>query len=157
MFRLAPLVAFGVATVFVGYSAMQFSYVSSVITAPKEDAPSTVPPTLPIAPPLTARSNEPGLNLLVRCLSDIDDLLDTIHDPAGFEAVKPKILDRMRLHVAQGSALRNQGMKKLSKAEAKEMEKATNRHMTSLSRADQVAPGIVPFFQKEVGAILSGQ
>jgi hypothetical protein len=154
---MAPLVAFGVAAVFVSYSAMQFAHVSSVITETKEVAPPTVPPTLPLAPPLTARSNESGQKMLIRCLSDIDDLLDTIQNPAGFEAVKPKILDRMRRHVAQASASGNQGMKKLSKAEAKEMEKATNRHMASLSRADQVAPGIVAFFQKEVGAILSGK
>src|SRR5436190_4046690 len=99
MFRIAPVVAFGVATIFVGYSAMQFSHVSSVITETKEAAPPAVPPTMPLAPPLTARSNESGQKMLVRCLSDIDDLLDTIHDPASFEAVKPKILDRMRRHV----------------------------------------------------------
>ena len=42
------------------------------------------------------RSSEPVHKVLIRCLGDLDDLLDTVHDPASFAAVKPKILSRMR-------------------------------------------------------------
>ena len=72
--------------------------------------------------------NEPVHKSVIRCLSDMDDLLDTIHDPASFALVKPRLLSRAREQKALASANPNQGMSQLSRSAAQEMQKAVNRH-----------------------------
>jgi hypothetical protein len=150
MQKFIPLISFGVAAIFVSYSAMQFSHVSGNITA-KEVA---APPPQPAQP--SRHPNEPVHRMLIRCLTDVDDLLDTIRNPASFAAAKPKILNRMRQHVAQAGVQPNQGMARLSKTAAQEMQKAMNRHTEALIRANEAAPGVVEFFQKDVAAVLNG-
>ncbi len=77
---------------------------------------------------------EPAYKAVIHCLSDMDDLLDTVHDPASFAVVKPQLLSRAKQHAAQASEYPNQGMTQLSRSAAMEMQKAANRH-TGVARA----------------------
>src|SRR4051812_7766537 len=88
MQRIIPLISFGVAALFVSYSAMQFSGVSATLTQNQvADPPVTRPNTKSDTPrPATARPNEPAYKSVIRCLNDMDDLLDTVHDAASFAA-----------------------------------------------------------------------
>jgi hypothetical protein len=159
MFKIVPLISFSVATFFVCYSIYQFSALPINLSGNPLATPvaSGPPQKQPSAAPGGQRANVPVHKALIRCLSDIDDLLDMISDPASFELVKPKILDRVRKHMAQALAQPNKGMGKLNWTAAKELEKATNRHMAAVVRANNVAPGVATFFQKEVGAVLNPQ
>jgi hypothetical protein len=166
MNKVAPLVGFAVAAFFCFRAASQFP-------DPLADSPKSLLATPPVVgnPPETQsdsspatprqataqRPYEPAHKVLIRCLSDVDDLLDTIRDPASFAAVKPKLLSRVRQHVAQASEHPNPGMARLSRAAAQEMQKAMNRHTESLIRADRVAPGVRAFFEKDIAAILNAK
>jgi hypothetical protein len=161
MQKFAPLVGFAVATLFVSYSALQFSGISASLTQKQPaDPPATRPNAAarPEAPrPAAARPHEPAYKAVIRCLSDMDDLLDTIDGPASFAAVKPKLLRRARQHAAQASEYPDQGLARLSKAAAKEMQKAMNRHTQALARAIRVAPEVRDFFEKDIAAVLKAK
>lgn len=100
------------------------------------------------------RAAEPVHKSLVRCLNDLDDLLDTIHDEASFAFAKPKLLSRAREQAAQAAMHPNAGMTQLGRAAAYEIQQASNRHMKSLTRAIEAVPAVRDFFEKEMGAIL---
>jgi len=159
--KSATLISLAVATVFVSYSAMQFSGVSTALTQKQAAGPPATRPSTsakPDAPrPVAARPDEPVYKSVVRCLSDMDDLLDTVHDAATFAAVKPKLLDRARKQAALAAAHPDQGMTRLGKAAALEMQKAMNRHTESLARAIDAAPGVREFFAKDIAAILTAK
>src|SRR4051812_8137769 len=94
MFKVFALFGLIVALMFMGYAAFQYSNVAAAITRQEDAGPQ---PDLPAAPNLTII---PAHRLLARCLSDVDDFLDSIHDPASFAAVESHILGRVRRHVA---------------------------------------------------------
>jgi hypothetical protein len=160
MNKIVPLIGIVVATVFVGRAAMQFSDLPITSSATTEIGGDNLVETRPRASPepQTARGgskrDEPAYKLLVRCLSDLDDLLDAIVNPATFETVKPLLLNRVREHVAQVSE-NSQGMAKLNRAASQEMQQAMNRHAASLMRASKVAPGVTRFFEHDVAAVLN--
>jgi hypothetical protein len=120
------------------------------------NARSTVQPQAKTAR-ATSSSDEPAYKSVVRCLTDLDDILDSITGPASFAAAKPKLLNRMRQQVALVAEHGNQGMQQMGKTAQKEMAKASNRHTESLMRADKVAPGVVKFFEKEMAAVLNSK
>jgi hypothetical protein len=103
------------------------------------------------------RSDEPAYKLLIRCLNDVDNLLDTVKDPASFEAVKPRILRRVRQHKEVGQSHPEQGMTQLSKSAAAEFEKAIKRHAASVIRAESVAPAVTDFFKNEVRPVMEAK
>src|SRR5262249_35504611 len=102
--KSATLISLAVATVFVSYSAVQFSGVSTALTQKQAASPPVTRPNTaakPDAPqPVAARPDELVYKSVVRCLGDMDDLLDAVHDAASFAAVKPKLLDRARQQAA---------------------------------------------------------
>jgi hypothetical protein len=165
MNRVAPLVVFAAATFYAGQAAFQLSgspacFPKSPLVTPDEvgNPPETLADSSPEAPRhVTAQCPcEPAYKVLIRCLSDVDDLLDTIHDPASFAAVKPKILSRFRQHMAEGKEHPNAALRGLSRAASQELAKATNRHTGSVTRAIGVAPEVRRLFEKDVAAILNG-
>jgi hypothetical protein len=168
MYKLVPLIGVFTATCMVAYSSSQMSKASKAINAtgpcpweppvwsgkPSARAPDQPPSDVRIpSAPTAERPKEPGYKVFVRFLGDVDDLLDKIQDRASFEAVKPKILARVRRHVADAKDHPNPGLTQLSKAAAKEWESAAKRHAESLTRANKVVPGVLIFFQKEAGAL----
>jgi len=94
---------------------------------------------------------------VIRCLGDLDDLLDTVHDPASFEAVKPKLLDRMRQQTALAVAHPGQGMVGMSRSAALATQKAMDRHTEAVVRANEVAPAVTDFFTNDVAAVLNAK
>ena len=78
-------------------------------------------------------------------------------DPASFAGVKPKLLRRAREQKAYAAELANQGLSLMTKSGQKDLQKAVNRHSESLERAIKVAPGVKPFFDKELAAILNAK
>ena len=90
MWKIAPLIGITVATFFAFQAAMNL-----------QNPLGSNPDTLPKTSPATSRAEsahgsqhtlEPAYKAVIHCLSDMDDLLDTIHDPASFAAVKPQLL-----------------------------------------------------------------
>jgi hypothetical protein len=155
MWKIAPLIGLTVATFFTFRVAMNLPH-------PLGGEPETLPKTSPASPraPTTQGSHhttEPAYKAVVRCLSDMDDLLDTVHDPASFAAVKPQLLSRARQHAAEASAYPNQGMTQLSRAASLEWQKAANRHTEALARAIQAAPAVRGFFEQDIATILSAK
>jgi hypothetical protein len=147
------IVALFVATVgllFVGYVTLQYAIVSAAITRQEDTRPTELPP----APNLTTI---PAHRLLVRCLGDVDDFLDSINDSASFEAVKPHILGRVRRHVAESRAYGDSGTTGLSKTASQELRKAADRHSQALGRAIRVVPAVRGFFDKDVATALDGK
>jgi len=114
MLKPAPLACFGVAAIFLGYAAFQYAGVSAglagqpvaapaVAVGPLQDRPAPAPgPTRPRPgkKPLRETDDWPD----GRFIAEMDDLLDTVHDPASFERVKPKLLAVVRQQVAQHAA-----------------------------------------------------
>jgi hypothetical protein len=165
MYRLLiPLVGILTATYFASNAAIQMSGTATAITAmdvftapdPAQSDSAAEPPR-----PDKAKNDRRPVELvhksLIRFLTDIDDLLDSIHDPASFAAVKPKLLHRAREQKAYAAEHSGQGLSLMTKAGAKELEKAMNRHAESLERAIQVAPGVKRFFDKDLAAILNAK
>jgi hypothetical protein len=155
----AGLVGIVVASIFAGRAAMQFSNLP--ITSPTGIDVGTPAKALrntsPDPRPERDRSHdEPDYKALIRCLHDVDDLLDAIVTPEVFATVRPLILKRVREHVAQVSE-HSQGMGKLSRAASQELQQAMNRHAASLMRANQVAPGVSKFFETQVAAVLNSK
>jgi hypothetical protein len=171
MHKLAALASMFTATCLVAYSASQMSKASKAINSncswsceppvwsgkPSTRAPDRPPEDIriPSEPRRDARPSEPGYKVFIRFLGDVDDLLDTIQDRASFEAVKPKLLARVRRHTADAKDHPNPGLTRLSKSAAKEWETATMRHAASLTRADKAVPGVFSYFQKEAGALFA--
>jgi hypothetical protein len=166
MHKLTGLFSILVAMGFMGYSAMQMNKAAKAIKMCDEPGEWVGTPTTSTeqrsGPPADARISrrdprdyEPAYKLLIRCLGDIDDLLDTVKDPAGFAMVKPMILSRVRQHVAEGKNHPDQGMTQLSKAAAKEFQEAVNRHTVSMIRANEKATGVAKFFEKEVAPLVN--
>lgn len=132
-------------------ASADFSEVGRQFTAPTKAIPEPRP-----APARGGSGRgEPAYKSMVRCLNDLDDLLDTIKGPGSFAAVKPKLLDRVRQQAALAAEHPNQGGSQLSRAASLEVQKATNRHTKALIRANTVAPGVTDFFAKEVAAVLN--
>lgn len=158
MNKFVPLIGMAVATAFVGRAALQFSDLpitnpaatagdNSVETRPKASADA------PTGRADNSRS-EPAYKAVIRCLSDLDDLLDSIVNPATFVTIKPLLLSRVRQHVSH-AADHPQGMTKLSRTASEEMQQAMNRHAASLTRANKIAPGVTAFFEHEVASVLN--
>jgi hypothetical protein len=148
MQKMVPLIGILVASFFTFRAAKN-------LPDPLSSQPAS-PPKTPVAKSQGRQPlNEPVHKAVIRCLSDIDDLLDTIHDPASFAAVKPKLLSRAQQQKDLASAHPNQGMTQLGRAEKQEMQKAINRHTQSLTRAIQVVPEVREFFEKDIAAILT--
>jgi hypothetical protein len=127
---------------------------NDVAIANKPDAP---PAPAPKAAPARADSvrDEPAYKSVIRCLNDVDDILDTITNQATFAAAKPKLLNRVRQQAALAAQHSNQGMTQMSRAASKEMQKAVNRHTASVMRADSAVRGVVAFFEKDVAAAMN--
>jgi hypothetical protein len=165
MLKTAPLTCFGVAALFFGYAAYQYANVSAGLTDRQAAAPAvSLPQDRADAPPRPPRPASGGKSTdvsvhqsVIRCLGDLDDLLDTVHDPASFEAVKPKLLDRLRQQAALAAAHPGQGMVGMSRSAALAMQKAVNRHTEAIVRANEVAPGVTDFFAKEMAAVLNAK
>jgi len=169
MYKVIPAVlGLGVATFFVGYSSMQMDRASNILKYGSAEPPGWARETLKKREQPTAdatpqwssnndRAAEPAFKILIRFLGEVDDLLDTVKDPASFEAVKPRILRRVRQHKELAKQHPDQGMRQLNKAESKEFEKAVTRHAASALRADSVAPGVTDFFKNEVGPIMEAK
>jgi hypothetical protein len=161
---IPPAIAICVATYFASNAARQMSEAGAALTptrtviapdpGPPADQPSE-PAAEPPKKPTTRRPAEPVHKSLIRLLTDLDDLLDTIHDPASFAAVRPKLLRRVCEQADYAAEHAGQGMSRLSKSAAKELQKAADRHTASLARATRVAPGLKPFFDQELAPILS--
>ena len=155
MNKYIPLIALSVAAFYM-YRASDLIKVAAEVQAPDTNVGNGNKPTeqkVARAPSAT-KSNEPAYKSVVRCLGDLDDILDGITSPASFAAAKPKLLNRVRQQAALAAEHPNQGMTQLSKAAAKEMSKAANRHTESMIRANNIAPGVAAFFEKEVAAVL---
>ena len=86
-----------------------------------------------------------------------DDLLDTVHDPSSFAAVKPKLLARARKQAELAAHHPNQGMSQLSPTAAVQWQNAANRHAHSLSRATEAVPEVATFFVNDLAPILSSE
>jgi len=169
MHKIAALFGMFTATILCGYSYMQMSKASTALKTngpcpwdppewsgkPSARAPDQPPSDvrIPSSARRDDRPHEPGYRVFIRFLGDVDDLLDKVQDRTSFEAIKPKILARVRRHVADAKDHPNPGLTQLSKAAAKEWESAANRHAESLTRADRAVPGVLIFFQKEAGAL----
>jgi hypothetical protein len=155
MWKIAPFIGISVATCFAFQAAMN-------LQNPLGGKPETLPKTSPATPraePAHASQHaiEPAYKVVIHCLSDMDDLLDTVHDPASFAAVKSQLLSRAKQHAAQASEYPNQGMTQLSRSAAIEMQKAANRHTEALSRAIQVAPAVRGFFETDIATIMNAK
>ena len=94
---------------------------------------------------------------LVRFLTDLDDLLDTVHDRASFATIKPKLLARTRAHAALAAKHADQGLTQLSPDAAKQWQAAANRHARSLARATQAVAEVETFFAHDLAPLLSPQ
>jgi hypothetical protein len=167
MQKIAPLIGLTVGTVFVLNAAIRLpnplaNQPQPLLAPPAAgggDPPDARPDAPPAPPPAPAaqgvrRPNEPAYKAVIRCLGDLDDLLDTVRGPASFAAVKPALLRRARQHAAQASDYPDQGLARLGRAAAREMQQAMNRHTESLARAIQVAPEVRDFFAKDIAAVL---
>jgi hypothetical protein len=155
MWKIAPLIGVAVASFFAFRVAMN-------LQSPLGSVPETLPSTSQAAPRAESahRSQhaiEPAYMAVIHCLGDMDDLLDTVHDPASFAVIKPKLLSRAKQHVALASEYPNQGMTQLSRPAAIEMQQAANRHTESLARAIQAAPAVSGFFEKDIAAIMTAK
>jgi hypothetical protein len=164
MQKIAPLVGIAVATAFALNAATHFPNPLADQPQPPmanaaagSDPPGERPDASPAPAPRGQRPSEPAHKAVIRCLSDMDDLLDTVHSPTSFAAVKPKLLRRARQQAALASEYPDRGMGRLSRAAAQEMQKALNRHTEALARAIQVAPEVRDFFEKDIAAILSAK
>jgi len=155
MQKVLPFIGIMVATFFTFRAA---NNLPNPLSSQPASPPKTSPATLPVATSQGSQSaNEPVHKAVIHCLSDMDDLLDTIQDPASFAAVKPQLLSRAQQQRDQASAYPNQGMTRLSRADKQEMQKAVNRHTQALARAIQVAPAVRGFFEKDIAAILQAK
>jgi hypothetical protein len=154
MNKIAPVIGIVVATIFAGRAAMQFSDLPITGSAVTGRGDGETGPKSSPEPRADSSRNEPAYKAVIRCLSDLDDLLDSIVNPATFAMVKPLLLSRVRHHVSHASD-HPQGMAKLSRAASQEMQQAMNRHTESLMRANKVAPGVTSFFEHEVASLLS--
>src|SRR5437763_14989188 len=108
MYKIIPVVvSIGVATFFVGYSSMQMDRTSNILKYGSPEPPGWAgetrkkqpQPTVEATPRWSSnndRTAEPAYKIFIRFLGDVDDLLDTIKDPASFERVTPRILRRGR-------------------------------------------------------------
>src|SRR5689334_22289153 len=112
MQKIVPLIGLTVATVFVVNAVTQFANplanqpqpLLAPPAAGADDPPNARPDTSPApAAQEVRRPNEPAYKAVIRCLGDLDDLLDTVRGPASFAAVKPALLRRARQHAAQAS------------------------------------------------------
>ena len=167
MYKVVPaVIGLSVATFFVCYSSMQMDRASNILKYGSAEPPGWArettrkreEPTAEATPRWSSnndRTEEPVHKIMIRFLTDLDDLLDTIKDSASFESVKPRILRRVRRHADLAKQHPNQGMTQFSKSEAKEFEKAVNRHAASLVRAEAAAPGVTDFFKNEVQPLLN--
>jgi hypothetical protein len=150
---VGPLIGITVASFFALRAAMNMVDPLAVQpTAPSRNSRAT--------PPVVTTSGgqlpqEAVHKAVIRCMSDMDDLLDTIHDSASFARVRPKLLSRAQLQKNSASAYPGQGMVQLSRAQRLEMQQAVNRHTASLARACQVVPAVREFFEKDIAAILN--
>jgi hypothetical protein len=91
---------------------------------------------------------------MIRFLSDIDDLLDKVHDRASFAAIKPKLLARTQQHAKFAAAQADQGMTQFSPEASKQLQTAANRHMQSLARAIEAVGEVEGFFAHDLATIL---
>lgn len=171
MYRIIPAVGILIATYFVGSAAVQMSNTASAIKATTpvtaavldnsadQEKPADRRPQPKPEPNarVIQRPAEPVHKSLIRCLSDLDDLLDTIHDPASFAAAKPKLLARAQEQADYAKAYPGQGMGRLSKPAAKELQVALNRHQASTERAIRAVPAVKPFFENDLAKVLGAK
>jgi hypothetical protein len=155
MGKIAPLIGLSVATFFAFRVAMNLQ--NPLGESPKTPAQTSLATPRADSAHWDQHSIEPAYKAVIRCLSDMDDLLDTIHDPASFAAVKPKLLSRAKQHAAQASEYANQGLTQLSRPAAIEMQQAANRHTEALARAIQVAPAVAGFFATDIANTLTAK
>ncbi len=160
MTRILPSVGIVVATYFVLNATSQFQHATSRVLSDDPAEPRTKPTpageaTRSRPAPPAQRPTEPAHKAMIRCLTDLDNLLDTVQGPISFAAVKPKLLARVRRHAAEAKDHPNPIFGRLSQAAALELQRALNRHAESLSLAIQAAPEVKEFFEKELAPILS--
>jgi hypothetical protein len=166
MYKIVPvIISLTVATFFVAYSSIQMTRTSNILQYGTPEPPGWAresvkkreEPTAEATPRWSSnndRDAEPTYKIFIRFLGEVDDLLDTVKDPASLEGVKPRILRRVRQHADLAKEHPQQGMTQLSKSASAEFEKAVKRHAASTLRADSVAPGVTEFFKNEVAPIL---
>jgi hypothetical protein len=155
MSKVLALIGVVAATLFAGWARLQFSNLPILGGDNAVEKRQDTKLDLRTESRDNSRS-EPTYKTLIRCLSDLDDMLDSIVNPATFVTVRPLLLKRVRQHVADVSD-RSQGMAKLSPAASQEMQQAMNRHAASLTRAIKVAPGVEEFFSHQIAAVLSAK
>jgi hypothetical protein len=168
--RLIPaIIAISVACYFAGNAAYQmngaasainsYDAVAAAVQANSADPPAECRPEPKPDPNarVIERRAEPVYKSLIHCLADIDDLLDTIHDPATFAAARPKLLARAHEQADYAKAYPGGGMARLSKSAAKELETALKRHAGSLTRAYRAMPAVKPFFENELAKVLEAK
>jgi hypothetical protein len=169
MIRFIPaIIAISVACYFAGNAAYQMNGAASAINsydavAAAVQGPADTPAEKPAEPRpdpnarVIERPAEPVYKSLIQCLGDLDDLLDTIHDPATFAAARPRLLARAREQADYAKAYPGGGMARLSRSAAKELQIAMNRHAGSLERAYRAVPAVKPFFENELAKILGAK
>jgi len=154
--KFVPIVGVLSALLFTGYGAVNMHMAARTITKNCPDAPEPEPER-PRGKPTEAgiRAAEPVHKSLIRCLNDLDDILDTIQDDRTFAAARPKLLGRAREQVAKAQLHPNAGMTPLGRVAAHELQEAVRRHDKSLGRAVIAVPAVRRFFETEMAAILS--
>jgi hypothetical protein len=151
--KFIPLIAIGLGALYAVSAAVTMQRTLPPIANEKSDNPKSSPRGQPS--PAAVRAAEPVHKSLVRCMNDMDDILDTIHNDASFAAAKPKLLKRAREQAALARLHADGGMTQLGQLAQYEIREASKRHAKSLSRAIEAVPGVNVFFNDEVGAALS--
>jgi hypothetical protein len=148
MHKLAPLFALVLVAVY---------FFTAVAKMPNPSGDGADPTSPAASAEASELDTEPGHLAVVRCLKDMDDLLDTVRDPASFAAVKPRLLTRARQHATQAAKHPDPGLSRLSRAAAKQWEQAANRHTESLSRAIEAVPAVREFFEQDIAAVMKAR
>jgi len=151
--KFVPLVALGLAAFYSISAAVTMQRTLPALTSENTDPPKSSPRGQPSA--AAVRAAEPVHKSLIRCMNDMDDILDTIHDDRSFAAAKPKLLQRAREQAALARLHPDGGMTQLGQLAQYEIREASKRHMKSLTRANEAVPALNKFFNDEVGAALS--
>jgi hypothetical protein len=151
--KFIPMIAIGLGAFYAMSAAIMMQKTLPALTSETTDAPKPSPRGQPSAAAM--RAAEPVHKSLVRCMNDMDDILDTIHDDRSFAAAKPKLLQRAYEQAAQARLHPDAGMTQVGQLAQYEIREASKRHMKSLTRANEAVPALNKFFNDEVGAALS--
>jgi hypothetical protein len=153
MNKILPLIGVAVAASLSGYAAVQLSGAGAAVDEAKVVKPAPKRPSARTAQS-TDDQDEPPYKALIRLISDLDDMLDSIVNEETFRTVRPLMLKRVRQHAAE-MAENERHMGKLSKEATGELNAALARHATSMGRANKVVPGVADFFSQHLAAAMN--